>query len=98
QNGMSSGGPPLTRGNRDDSHRLCLLLGWTPAHAGEPRAVDQRVLLSQVDPRSRGGTNSGPFSRSFASGGPPLTRGNPLFHVEAEAAAGWTPAHAGEPL
>ena len=92
------GGPPLTRGSRDDTGPRAESRGWTPAHAGEPERREPTVIVGQVDPRSRGGARREVTRRDVERGGPPLTRGSRRARLLPHVRPGWTPAHAGEPL
>jgi len=73
---VTTGGPPLTRGNRKAVDHVSVCRRWTPAYAGEPARHGCIQRRWQVDPRLRGGTGLPCYIGLSVAGGPPLTRGN----------------------
>ncbi len=95
---LANKGPsPLTRGSRPRPHRLELIPGSIPAHAGQPRRCQSTGPWPWVHPRSRGAAIEDEIRASLEQGPSPLTRGSlvDLFQVDLD--AGSIPAHAGQP-
>ncbi len=71
--------------------------GSIPAHAGEPSPRLARPRPSRVYPRARGGAIARAFSRAWAMGLSPRTRGSLQLGRADINQLGSIPAHAGEP-
>ena len=89
---------PLTRGNRNQSLILVLVVGSIPAHAGKPHRGNRTSRRRKVYPRSRGETVVGSRSAAPDGGLSPLTRGNHMQRLRIAPIFGSIPAHAGKPL
>ena len=74
-----------------------MLIGSIPAHAGEPRRLAPRAVVSAVYPRPRGGTCGREGAFRIGRGLSPPTRGNLMAGRWIGYRKGSIPAHAGEP-
>jgi len=90
------GRSPLTRGRLAGRQQAMANTGSIPAHAGETSAGAATRGGQTVDPRSRGGDQSGRMSGGATTGRSPLTRGRPGHTTDNWGAHRSIPAHAGE--
>ena len=90
-----AGSPPLARGILKSSHDSLLLLGITPACAGNTLQDRQYQSRTQDHPRLRGEYAFRLFSMYNALGSPPLARGIRRLCIRNSFVCGITPACAG---
>jgi hypothetical protein len=89
---------PHTRGNRVGGGLRVLSHGSIPAHTGEPQLQASPGTVSQVYPRTHGGTSQTSRSPRSRGGLSPHTRGNPAEVLDQVRHVRSIPAHTGEPL
>ena len=89
------GSPPHTRGIHNHCEVFLLLVGITPAHAGNTRPCPLCLCSVRDHPRTRGEYPSLVSRTSGRPGSPPHTRGIPAVIATHNRNEGITPAHAG---
>ena len=94
---VAGGLSPPTRGNPVRGGMRADLTRSIPAHAGEPISDRDRIPVSTVYPRPRGGTAIALTWYGATLGLSPPTRGNHPRRPARRADGGSIPAHAGEP-
>ena len=92
------GSPPPTRGTRIILSASALLIGITPAYAGNTTICFLVGAGKKDHPRLRGEHSTGKRCGSLLLGSPPPTRGTHKIHVPDRFDCRITPAYAGNTL
>ena len=89
------GSSPLARGTRLEPGRMCWLLRFIPAGAGNTLGLFSSLSGGAVHPRWRGEHGYGIYRKQFDAGSSPLARGTPRRQLQQFTISRFIPAGAG---
>ena len=94
----SKGSPPHTRGTPVSGYKYLLVIGITPAYAGNTFIGAVPSIITWDHPRIRGEHAQSVKRQIMQKGSPPHTRGTPIRSIASVAERGITPAYAGNTI